>query len=187
MKRKVGLAVAVAVLLMLPLVPRLVRAQMGHRGGIEQCAMMGHGDGMMGGMSALPIFLQAANLTPAQQAQVKTIMQSNRSAMRSQFDQIRKAREEIASKLFSTGTVTASDLSEQTTQIANAHQQLLQNQLNVALQVRAILTPAQLQKVAQFHQKFESLHQQMRALLGPPSGDGPPPPDGAGPDGPPPV
>jgi len=184
MKRKVGLAVAVAVLLMLPLVPRLVRAQMGHHGGIEQCALMGHGDGMMGGMSALPIFLRAANLTPAQQAQVKTIMQSNRSAMRSHFDQIRKAREEIASKLFSTGAVTASDLSAQTTQIANAQQQLLQDQLNVALQVRAILTPTQLQKVAQFHQQFESLHQQMRALLGPPPGDGPPPPDGAGPDGP---
>jgi len=44
MKRKVGLSVAVAVLLMLPLVPRLVRAQMGHHGEIEQCAMMGHGD-----------------------------------------------------------------------------------------------------------------------------------------------
>jgi hypothetical protein len=32
--------------------------------------------------------------------------------------------------------------------------------------VRAILTPAQLQKVVQFHQQFENLHQQMRALMG---------------------
>jgi len=187
MKRKTGLAVAVAVLLMLPLVPRLVRAQMGHHGGVEPCAMMGHGDGMISGISALPIFLRAANLTPAQQAQVKTIMESSRSAMRSQSDQIRKLREQIATKLFSASAVTASDFSAETSQIANAQQQLLQNQLNVALQLRAILTPAQLQKVAVFHQQFESLHQQLRALLGPPPGDGPPPPDGPGPDAPPPA
>jgi len=74
--------------------------------------------------------------------------------------------------------LTANDLSAQTQQIAQAQQQMLQNELNVALQVRAILTPAQLQKVAQFHEKFENLHQQMRALMGPggPPFDGPPPP-----------
>jgi hypothetical protein len=60
---------------------------------------------------------------------------------------------------------------------------MLQNELNLALQVRSILTPAQLQKVAQFHQQFENLHQQMRALMSangqsadvPPPSEAPPP------------
>ena len=181
MKRKLGIFLAVAALLMLPLVPRLVRAQM--HGGGKQCGMghggmmMGHG-GMMGGMSPLPVFLRAAGLTPAQQDQVKKILQDNRAKMHGQFDQMHTARQQMAAKLFSNGQLTANDLSAQTQQIAQAQQQMLQNELNVALQVRAILTPAQLQKVAQFHEKFENLHQQMRALMGPggPPFDGPPPP-----------
>jgi Spy/CpxP family protein refolding chaperone len=138
---------------------------------------MGHG-GMMGGMSPLPVFLRAAGLTPAQQDQVKKILQDNRAKMHGQFDQMHTARQQMAAKLFSNGPLTANDLSAQTQQIAQAQQQMLQNELNVALQVRAILTPAQLQKVAQFHEKFENLHQQMRALMGPggPPFDGPPPP-----------
>jgi len=181
LKRKLGLILAVATLLMLPLVPRLVRAQMHGGGNMKACGMMGHGEmmgnGMMGGMSPLPIFLRAANLTPAQQAQVKKILLDNRAAVHSQSEQMHTAREAIAAKLFSTGPVTASDLSAQTQQIAQAQQQMLQNELSMALQVRAVLTPAQLQKVSQLHTKFESLHQQMRALMSPPPPGGPPPPD----------
>jgi len=164
-------------------VPRLVRAQMHHHGGMGGCGIMGHG-GMMGrggmmGMGPLPVFLRAANLTPDQQAQVKKIMEDNRAKIHGQFQQMHTAREQMAAKLFSTGPLTAADLSAQTQQIAQAQQQMLQNEINVALQVRSILTPAQLQKVAQFHQQFENLHQQMRALMGAngQSAEGPPPPD----------
>jgi protein CpxP len=180
LKRKLGLILAVAALLMLPLVPRLVRAQM-HPGGMKSCGMMGHG-GMMGGMSPLPLFLRAADLTPAQQAQIKQILQDNHANMHAQFQQMHAAREAMASKLFSAGTVAASDLTTETQQISQAQQQLLQNELNVALQVRAVLTPAQLQKVADLHAKFESLHQQMRALMGPPPSDGPTPADAPAPE-----
>jgi Spy/CpxP family protein refolding chaperone len=195
LKRKVGITVAAVALLVLAFGPRLVRAQMKHAGVVD-CAMMDHGGpmghgammgGPMGGMSPLPIFLRAAGLTTDQQAQVKKIMDDNRANLHGQFEQMHTARQQMADKLLSSGTVTAADLSTQTQQIGQAQQQLLQNELTVALQVRAILTPAQLQKVAQFHAQFESLHQQMRALLGPggPPGDGPPPPDA--PDSPPPV
>lgn len=138
--------------------------------------MMGRG-GMMGGMSPLPIFLRVADLTPAQQAQVNKILLDNRASVHGQFEQMHTAREAIAARLFSTGPLTASDLSAQTRQIAQAQQQMLQDELNMALQVRAVLTPAQLKKVADLHAKFENLHQQMRALMGPRPGDGPPPPD----------
>ena len=182
MKHKLGLVMAVAALLMLPLMPRLARAQM-HGGDPKSCGMMSSGGmgmsrgGMMGGMSPLPIFLRAADLTSAQQDQVNKILLDNRTATQGQFEQMHSAREAIAAKLFSTGPVTANDLSAQTQQIAQAQQQMLQNELNMALQVRAVLTPAQLKKVSQLHAKFESLHKQMRALMGPPPGDGPPPPD----------
>jgi Spy/CpxP family protein refolding chaperone len=192
MPRKAGITIAVAALVALILVPRLVRAQMHHHGGKGECGMMGH-DGMMHhggmmGMGPLPIFLRAANLTADQQAKVKKIIEDNRAALHGQFQQMHTAREQMAAKLFSTVPLKASDLSAQTQQIAQAQQQMLQNELNLALQVRSILTPAQLQKVAQFHQQFENLHQQMRALMGAngqPS-DGPPP-GPPPPDAPPPV
>lgn len=183
MTRKVGITIAVAALVALVFVPRLVRAQMHHHEGMGQCGMIGHGGmmehGGMMGMGPLPIFLRAANLTPDQQAQVKKIMEDNRATMHAQFQQMHTAREQMAAKLFSTGPVTAADLSTEIQQIAQAQQQMLQNQLNVALQVRAILTPAQLQKVVQFHQQFENLHQQMRALMGAGAqpAETPPPPD----------
>jgi Spy/CpxP family protein refolding chaperone len=166
--RKFGMILAVAALLMLPFVPRLVRAQM-HDEGMKSCGMMGHG--------MMPIFLRAADLTPAQQAQIKQILQDNRAKMHAQSEQMHAAREAMAAKLLSAGTVTASDLSTEIQQISQAQQQMLQSKLNMALQVRAVLTPAQLQRVAQVHAQFESLHQQMRALMGPPSSDAPPPPD----------
>jgi Spy/CpxP family protein refolding chaperone len=187
LKRKLGLLVAAAALLMLPLMPRLVRAQtntgtmesggmMSNGGmGMGRGGMMGHGG--MGGISPLPIFLRAADLTPAQQDQVNKILLDNRTAAQAQFEKMHSAREAIAAKLFSTGPLTAKDLSAQTGQIAQAQQQMLQNELNMALQVRAVLTPAQLKKVSQLHAKFESLHKQMRALMGPPPGDAPPPAD----------
>ena len=186
MKRNLRIILAVMALLTLPFVPRLVGAQM--HDGEKQCemdhgdmmghGMMGHG-GMMEHGGMLPVFLRAADLTPAQRDQVRKIMEDNRAKMHGQFEQMRTAREAIASKLFSDGPVTAGDLSAQTQQIAQTQQQMLQNELNLALQVRAILTPAQLHKVAQFHEKFENLHQQMRALLGPgsPPVDGPLPPN----------
>ena len=173
----VGLILALTALLMLPLTPRAARAQMmEHHGG-----GMGHG-GMMEGM---PLFLQAADLTPAQRAQIKKILEDSHATAHSQYEQMHAAREQMADKLFSNGPLTANDLAAQTDQISKAQQALLRNELNVALQVRAVLTPAQLQKVAQVHQKFESLHQQMRALLGPPPSDGPPPGDAPPPPPPP--
>lgn len=187
MKRKLGMVLALAALMILPLLPRLVRAQTGHGGAIDKCSMMGpgpmmHPGGMVGGMP-LPVFLRAADLTPAQQAKVQKILDDNRANLHSQFAEMRAARKQMAVRLFSTGPLTATDLSAQSSQIAQAQQQMLQSELNVALQVRGILTPAQLQKVAQFHQKFESLHQQMRKLLGP----GGRQLDGPGPDDQPPV
>jgi Spy/CpxP family protein refolding chaperone len=188
MKRTVGITIAVAALVALIFVPRLVRAQMHRHGGMGECGMVGHGGmmrhGGMMGMGPLPIFLRAANLTADQQAQVKKIIEDNRTALHSQFQQMRTAREQMAAKLFSTGTLTAADLSTQTQQIAQAQQQMLQNELNLALQVRSILTPAQLQKVAQFHRQFENLHQQMRALM---SANGQPAGGSSPPDAPPPV
>ena len=65
MKRKVGITVAAAALLVLAFGPRIVRAQMKHAAVVD-CAMMDHGgpmghgammSGPMGGMSPLPIFL----------------------------------------------------------------------------------------------------------------------------------
>jgi Spy/CpxP family protein refolding chaperone len=196
LKHNLGISLALAAMLMVPLMPQLARAEMpDHGASAKQCDMMGHGGtmghggmmghggimgrgGMMSEMAALPVFLRSADLTPEQQTQVRKILHDNRSNMHDQFGKMHTAREQIAAKLFSTGAVTQSDLAPQTKEIAQAEQQMLENELSVALQVRKILTPEQLQKVVQFHEKFETLHHQMRALM---KTQGPPPPPEAHP------
>jgi Spy/CpxP family protein refolding chaperone len=191
LNRKLAIVSALTALLTVLVMARLVSAEaMAHGGRTAQSHMM-DADGMMGaddmmgpggmmgrgkmmfGRSPLPVFLRSADLTPTQQAKVKKILLNNRASLHDQFKQMHAARKQIAAKLFSSGPVTAADLTPETEQIAKVRQQMLQNELKVALEVRAILTPAQLQKVAQFHEKFESLKEQMRAMM---AHGGPPPP-----------
>jgi Spy/CpxP family protein refolding chaperone len=153
LRRKLGLMAAAVTLSILP---GLAAAQM----------MMTHGGGMGGWMPKLPLFLRAAQLSPDQQKQVNKILEDNHAAFHKLFDQMHAAREQMSNKLLSAGAVSANDLSPQTQQINQAQQQLLAQEVNVALQIRAVLKPDQLQKVAKFHQQLHSLHEQMRALIG---------------------
>jgi Spy/CpxP family protein refolding chaperone len=183
--RKPGLlAIALALLIL----PGLAVAQMMDHGGPMDGPMGGHMHGHMGrpmdgGMPPFPLFLRAAHLTPEQDKQVRKILEDSHTAVDRLSKQMRTARGQMAEKLLSASAVSASDLTPETGAINQAQQQLLAEEVSVAMKIRAVLKPDQLQKIASFHQQMKSLHDQMHALIaancGPsgwPKGAPPPPP-----------
>ena len=109
--------------------------------------------------------LQAAHLTADQQNKVDQIMASNRSQIAPLIQQLQSIHEEIANELLAPGPVAASDLAPLENQAANLDAQIQQQALNAAVQVRAILTPDQVTRMAQFHQKMAALQTQMGNLM----------------------
>ncbi len=160
----------------------------------------GHGPlGWMGGedLPEFRLLMKAAHLTPDQKAQIRDILKGDRGQMRPIVGQIRALREQIAAKLAGTAPVGLEDFQPIEKQISALREQAAQHALGLALKIRALLTPEQLQHVAAFQQKFASLHDQMRELMqsegmGPGGGPGCPMMGGApcpmmgGPGGPPP-
>jgi len=135
-------------------------------------AMGGHGGGPGLGDDPLmlPLLLRGVGLTADQHAKVKDILQSHRATFRSLFTQLQSAHEGMVAKLLAPGTVTADDLAPQMKQVVQLRQQLIQEGLAVAIQVRAVLTPDQLSKAADVRQRMTELRSEMQKLMG---GDGP--------------
>ena len=133
---------------------------------------------MMGGPPPVPpplmMALRAANLSDAQKTQVHDILSSSRTSSASQMEQMHSIREQIADKLLSSGTVSASDLAPLLAQESTLQQQLDTQMISTAIQIRGVLTADQLSKVAAAHEKLKQIHSQIDAILGPP--DAPPAP-----------
>jgi Spy/CpxP family protein refolding chaperone len=153
----------------------------------------GPGPDMMDGGPAsgpdLPMFLRAANLRPDQHARAQKILDHNHAAFAHLFDQIHDSKGQLDEQLFAAGTVNKEAIEKSSKQLAQLQAQLADLELQTALQIRAILTPDQLSRVAEFHSKLESLHRQMHDLMqeNMPPGPGPlGPPPGPHPLGPPP-
>ena len=125
--------------------------------------------GMHGGMDALgvplPLLLKTANLTDAQKQQIHQIFESRHSARKAEIEQLKAAKEQIATKFTSTGAVTASDLSGPVQQLTQLQTQMTNEQIQDAIAVRNVLTPAQLQQVAQTKTKLDQIHSEMHALF----------------------
>lgn len=122
--------------------------------------MMGESPGMM-----LPMVLKGIDLTEAQEKQVRAIMQTHRATLRTLFGELKTAQEEVADRLFAPGDVRAEDLTGQLQRVSQLREQLMQEGLKVALEVRAILTSEQLAKAAEIKTRMRSLHSEMRDLF----------------------
>ena len=126
-----------------------------------------HAHGFGGGMPVpLMMILKQANLTPEQQNQVHQIMSANWTAAKPLIQRLHSIHQQIADKFLSTGSVTTADFTPLQQQESQIHQQLDQQMMNSALQIRGLLTPDQLAKVSNLHNQLESLRQQIRTLLG---------------------
>jgi len=128
------------------------------------------GPGGPGGPGPLPMplimVIRRANLTSDQQAKVHQIMDANFTQAQPLMKQLRVVHEQIADILMSTGSVSASDIAPLQQQENQTHQQLDQQMLSTALQIRALLTPEQLSQASDLHNKLKSLRAQMDALIG---------------------
>jgi Spy/CpxP family protein refolding chaperone len=166
-------AAALGLLVALPLTTSAGFAQhMGFHGGPG-------GPGGPGGMhdgSRLLMLLRSANLTAAQEAQVHLILNNNRGQMESLRQQLMSLHEKISAKLLSPGTVTSADLKPLVDKASRLEATLNENMTECAVSIRNVLTPAQVSKLAETHAKLESIHKQIKGLMGPGS-DMPPPPE----------
>ena len=161
---RLSLAAAAALFMIQPL---HAQPGMGMAGGHEG---MGH-MGMHADPSHFMMLLKSANLTPAQHAQVRQILEADHAQMKPVMKQFHELHEQIATRLLSAGPVSASDLSPLTRQAFRLQQQIDQNMIDTALAIRNLLTPEQLNRLAQVHQQLQNLHEQIRSLGGSDSED----------------
>ena len=128
--------------------------------------------GPMGGPPLVPppvmMALRAAALTPAQQKQIHDIMEASRTTSDPQTQQLRSIRDQIADKLLSSGSVSAPDLAPLLAQQTAIQQQLDNQMISTAIQIRGVLTPDQLSRVASVNEKLKAIHTQIESILGPP-------------------
>ena len=124
----------------------------------------GHGGWHHDGME----ILHGLDLTDAQKTEVHKIMQANWSQMKPVMQQMHAIHEQIVTKLTAAGAVSEADLTPLVQQEETLRNQMDEGRLSTALQIRGLLTPAQLAKAASTHQQLEALHEQERAVVGEP-------------------
>lgn len=112
--------------------------------------------------------LRAAALTPAQQKHIHDIMAASRTTSDPLMQQMYSIRDQIADKLLSSGSVSASDLAPLLAQQTAIQQQLDSQMISTAIQIRGVLTPDQLSRVASVNEKLKAIHTQIDSILGPP-------------------
>jgi Spy/CpxP family protein refolding chaperone len=111
--------------------------------------------------------IRAATLTPEQQTRVRAILSAHRTSARPLVEQLQQAQQELGTKLLAPGQVQAADLQPQLQRISQLRDQLAQDSAAAALEVRAVLTPEQLARVAQTKDRLKQLREEMRQLMQP--------------------
>jgi len=124
--------------------------------------------GWWGGQEIFPLrmILRGVGLTDAQQGQVRQIVASHRPRFQELRSQLRANTQALADKLYGPGPVTADDLAALRQQIGQTRDQLGQEALQTALEIRNVLTPDQLAKAAQIRQRMQELRAEMQSLTG---------------------
>lgn len=153
-----GVLGAVLLLVAASAAPALAQGP-GHEPAMRRGA--GRGDG------ELWLMIRAANLTPEQQTSVRAILSTHRATTRPLIEQLRQAQQELGGKLLGPGQVQAADLQPQLQRISQLRDQLARDSASAALEVRAVLTPEQLARVAQTKERLRQLREEMRQLMQP--------------------
>jgi Spy/CpxP family protein refolding chaperone len=116
-----------------------------------------------GGDAAL---LAGVTLTTDQQTQISQIHQTARAQVKPVMQQLHTIQGQIRDALLASGDVNTSQLTALQAQASQLRSQLDEQRLNTELQVRAVLTPAQLATAASTGAQLKALHQQMHSLMG---------------------
>jgi Spy/CpxP family protein refolding chaperone len=104
------------------------------------------------------------NLTDAQKQQAHTIMEGAWARAKPVMDQMHSVHEQLAAQFLTSGT-TAAQLEPLVRQEEQLRAKLDSEHLNIALQVRNLLTPDQLAQAATLHTKLSALHEQEHEVM----------------------
>jgi Spy/CpxP family protein refolding chaperone len=112
--------------------------------------------------------LYKVGLTDAQKTQIRDILASHHTALRSWRSQLQANREQLIDLLLGKNPVTPDDPQLQAlAQTANdLHGKIAQEWLQAMVEVRAVLTPDQLARAAQLKDQLRALRHEMHALMG---------------------
>ena len=127
----------------------------------------GHGHrGGFGGKHGLlsPFVLKKLDLTDQQEQQIQQIREAHRPAFKKLRDELRTLRTQIGGKFYVPGDLQSEDFAAQFEQAAQLQQQLMQEGFAATLEMRQVLTAAQLAKANEMRTKFQALHEKMRNL-----------------------
>jgi Spy/CpxP family protein refolding chaperone len=109
--------------------------------------------------------VKKANLTSQQEAQISAIRADTKQQDQQLRSQWLALHEQLADKVLGTSTPTLADFSSLMQQMETVHSQQIKLGLQTALQIRAVLTPAQVTHITQIHQQLSNLNAQRRAVL----------------------
>ncbi|MGE0822886.1 MAG: Spy/CpxP family protein refolding chaperone [Candidatus Binatia bacterium] len=127
----------------------------------------GQGRGHGGGFAILgPHLLRKLDLSEEQKTRVQQIRDAHRPAFESAFTELRSLHTQIGDRFFAPGAVQSGDFTPQLARAAELRQQMTQEGLAVALEIRAVLSPEQLAKAGELRAQFQELRQQMKELHG---------------------
>ena len=116
--------------------------------------------------------LAAAQLSQPQKEQLHQILQAARARDSAGRAQMRALRLQIEQTLFSSGTVTAAQLTPLVQREEALRQQLDASRMQTALQVRGLLTPGQLAQAGRAQAQLAALREQERAITHPDASGG---------------
>ncbi len=119
----------------------------------------------------VPLLLRQPDLTDAQRARIRAIMDEERGTLRGLFAELEQANEALAARLVAPGPIDAAGLQPDIERVAAARRKLMEHGLTTTLALRAVLTPEQLARVARTRVRLQELRREMRDLLGGPDGD----------------
>ena len=109
--------------------------------------------------------LHGLSLTDAQQAQVKTIMETAHSQSKAIMQQESAARQQEMTTLLGSGSVTASDLTSYISAEQASRAQLDAIRVNTEVAIRNVLTPAQLAEASSKYQQLATLRDQEHQVM----------------------
>ncbi len=109
--------------------------------------------------------VKRANLTSQQQSQIHDILRASRSQEKQLRIQGDTLHQQLADKILGASTPTLADFTSLTAQMEQVHSQQIKLGLQTALQIRALLTPAQVSHIAQLHQQLSNLNAERAAVL----------------------
>ena len=109
--------------------------------------------------------LRGVDLTDAQKTQIHQIVQATWAQMKPVAQQMRTVHEQIIGDLLGSASVTQEQLTPLVQQEEQLRAQVDAAKLSSALQIRGVLTQAQLAKAATVHQQLSALHEQEQSVI----------------------